>query len=73
MALGAKHGLRVIEDAAHSIGAEYKGRRVGTYVPDALVPQIQRALDNGRALQALLYEAGRRYTAAVKQARTAKR
>ena len=29
MALGARHGLTVIEDAAHAIGAEYKGRRVG--------------------------------------------
>ena len=29
MALGARHRLPVIEDAAHSIGAEYKGRRVG--------------------------------------------
>jgi dTDP-4-amino-4,6-dideoxygalactose transaminase len=28
-ALAEKHGLRVIEDAAHAIGAEYKGRRVG--------------------------------------------
>ena len=30
---------------------------------------IQRALDNGRALQALLYEAGRRYANAVKHHR----
>jgi dTDP-4-amino-4,6-dideoxygalactose transaminase len=29
VALGARHGLTVIEDAAHAIGAEYKGRRVG--------------------------------------------
>ena len=29
MAIGSRGGLTVIEDAAHSIGAEYKGRRVG--------------------------------------------
>jgi dTDP-4-amino-4,6-dideoxygalactose transaminase len=29
MSIGAGHGLPVIEDAAHSIGAGYKGRRVG--------------------------------------------
>ena len=48
-----------------------KGRRVGIYIPNELVPQIQQALDNGRALQALLYQAGRRYTHAVKHQRTA--
>jgi len=29
MAVGARHGLVVIEDAAHAIGAEYKRRRIG--------------------------------------------
>lgn len=29
MAVGARHGFPVIEDAAHAIGAAYKGRRVG--------------------------------------------
>jgi dTDP-4-amino-4,6-dideoxygalactose transaminase len=29
MAIGKNHGLPIIEDAAHAIGAEYKGRRVG--------------------------------------------
>jgi hypothetical protein len=43
-----------------------KGRRYGLYIPDALVPQIRRCLDNGHALQGLLYEAARRYTKALK-------
>lgn len=50
-----------------------KGRRVSIYVPDELVPQIQQSLDNGRALQELLYEAGRRYTTALKQQRRSTR
>jgi perosamine synthetase len=31
MALSKKHGFQVVEDAAHAIGAEYKGRKVGTF------------------------------------------
>ncbi len=30
-ALAAKYKLRVVEDAAHAIGAEYKGRRIGSF------------------------------------------
>lgn len=30
-ALAGKHDLRVIEDAAHAIGAGYKGRRIGSF------------------------------------------
>jgi perosamine synthetase len=30
MALSVKHNFSVIEDAAHAIGAEYKGKKVGT-------------------------------------------
>jgi len=30
MALAAEHRLWVIEDAAHAVGAEYKGRKIGT-------------------------------------------
>ena len=29
--LADRHGLRVIEDAAHAIGTEYKGRRIGAF------------------------------------------
>lgn len=47
-----------------------KGRRLAIYIPDDLAPEIRRVLKNGRALQDLLYEAGRRYTNAVKHQRT---
>jgi dTDP-4-amino-4,6-dideoxygalactose transaminase len=30
-AIAKKHGLRVIEDCAHAIGASYKGKRIGTF------------------------------------------
>jgi dTDP-4-amino-4,6-dideoxygalactose transaminase len=29
--IAAKHGIRVIEDAAHAIGAEWRGRRIGSH------------------------------------------
>jgi len=46
-----------------------RGRRTSIYIPDELAPQIQEALANGRALQELLHEAGRRYTVAAKHQR----
>ncbi|HTF33580.1 MAG TPA: DegT/DnrJ/EryC1/StrS family aminotransferase [Myxococcota bacterium] len=30
-ALAGRHGLRVLEDAAHAIGAEHRGRRIGSF------------------------------------------
>jgi hypothetical protein len=35
-----------------------RGRRVAVYVPEELVPVVQRTLDNGRALQDLLHRSG---------------
>ena len=35
-----------------------KGRRRCLYVPKAMVPVLQRALDNGRRIEQLLYELG---------------
>ena len=29
--IAEKHGLRVLEDAAHAIGGDYKGRRIGSF------------------------------------------
>jgi hypothetical protein len=46
------------------------GRRIAVYVPDRLVPEVQRSLDNGRALQELLHEAAPRYVKALKRSRT---
>lgn len=44
-------------------------RRFAIYIPDDLVPEVRRALDNGRELQQLLVESGRRYVQALKAAR----
>ena len=50
-----------------------KGRRVVLYVPDDLVPLVEQSLQNGRALQQLLHEAGPRFARALKQQREAKK
>ena len=31
MAIARKHGLKVIEDAAQAIGAQFDGRKVGSF------------------------------------------
>jgi hypothetical protein len=49
----------------------HKRRRFAVYVPEALVPEVQRCLDNGRAVQEQLYEAAPRYVKALKRARAA--
>ena len=48
-----------------------KKRRIPIYIPDDLVPEVQRALDNGRAIQEMLFEAGERYAKALKRQRSA--
>jgi hypothetical protein len=49
------------------------GRRLALYIPDRLVPEVRKAVENGRALQDLLYEAGQRYARALKGERAASR
>ena len=60
----------------HSSYALYgkKGnRRFSIYVPDDLASELERAIQNGRRLQDLVMEAGRRYALALKNARGSRR
>jgi hypothetical protein len=41
-------------------------RRFSIYVPERLVPDVRRAIENGRLLQELINEAGVRYVSALK-------
>ena len=59
---GEQHQSYVLYDRA-------EGRRIAVYVPEELVPQVQRGLDNGRALQDLLHQAAPRYIKALKRQR----
>src|SRR5260221_12781678 len=46
-----------------------KGQRFSVYVPEELVPEVRRCLDNGRAVQELLHAAAPRYIKALKRER----
>jgi hypothetical protein len=45
-------------------------RRFSIYVPDELAQDVEKAIQNGRDLQKLMTEAGRRYTLALKNERS---
>ena len=44
-----------------------QGKRFSIYVPESLVSEIQHCLENGRALQELLYASALRYVRALKE------
>ena len=54
------------QHSSHVLYGRVQGRRFAVYVPDDLVPEIRRCLDNGRALQELLYQNAERYAKALK-------
>ena len=54
---------------SHVLYGQHKGRRFAVYVPEDLVPEVRRAVKNGRALQDLLHQAAPRYIKALKRAR----
>ena len=61
--------LRGAQHPSHVLYGRMKGRRWAIYVPDELVPEIRRCLDNGRALHELLYQTALRYAKALKHER----
>ena len=54
---------------SHVLYGRHNGRRFAVYVPEELVGEVRRAVDNGRALQDLPLQAGPRYVKALKRAR----
>ena len=68
-----RKGCQLCESGqGHSSYALYgrKGdRRFSIYVPDDLAGDLERAIRNGRDLQKLMTEAGRRYALALKNER----
>jgi hypothetical protein len=54
---------------SHVLYGRHGGRRFAVYVPEDLVDEVRRAVENGRALQDLLMQAGPRYVKALKHAR----
>src|SRR2546428_14094750 len=57
------------QHASYVLYGRLKGRRFAVYVPEELVQEVRRCLDNGRALQDLLYQAAPRYVKALKRER----
>jgi len=54
------------QHASHVLYGRIKGQRFAIYIPDELVAELRHCLDNGRALQELLYQTALRYTKALK-------
>jgi hypothetical protein len=57
------------QHASWVVYGRHNGKRFAVYVPEDLAPQVQRAVENGRALHDLLMQAGPRYVKALKHAR----
>jgi len=54
------------QHSSHVLYGRIKGRRFAIYIPEQLAPELRRCLNNGRALQELLYQSALRYTKALK-------
>jgi hypothetical protein len=54
---------------SYALYGRHGSRRSVLYIPDELSARMRQAVANGRATQALLHEAGRRYLQALKAQR----
>lgn len=52
--------------SSHALYVRRDSRRFSIYVPERLVPEVRKAIENGRLLQELINEAGVRYVSALK-------
>src|SRR5215469_13758434 len=57
---------------AYVLDGRRGGSRFSLYVPEELAETVRRAIDNGRELEELIMEAGKRYAIALKQERQLK-
>jgi hypothetical protein len=64
--------LKGEQHASHVLSGRIKGRRFSLYIPDEIVPELERCLDNGRKLQDLLYQSAFRYARSLKHERTSR-
>ena len=62
-----------VQHPSYVLYGRENGRRFAVYVPEELVPEVRRGLDNGRALQELLQQAGPRYVKALKREQATKK
>lgn len=61
------------QHASYVLYGRQEGRRFAVYLPVELAEPLREALGNGRRVQELLYEAGRRYAEALKRERRRRR
>ena len=64
--------LKGEQHPSHVLYGRIKGRRFAVYIPDELVPEVSRCLENGRAYQDLLHQTAVRYVKALKHQRNLK-
>lgn len=55
------------QHASYVLYGRRNGHRRTLYIPDALAERLRKTLENGRKVQDLLFEAGRRYAEALKR------